>query len=254
MHISITGKICFVLLLIFSSVLLGTTTLQSWRERSLLWELSQIQMGYQLDHYLNGLDPALLTGNPALRELLLRRLPVPPQVELLRVLRAPTLPGESRPQEQAQDSQDRAALAGEARSQVVQRHGKTLLVMTRPILASTRLCGDTCPLAEGQVLGALRLEYSLNAQLDKMEQHVLTLALLLSLLFGAGLLLAIYILRRQIVTPLVRIRQTLDRAADLGIWQEVQIRQDDEIGRLAESVDHLMRRLAADQDHQNKAP
>ena len=95
MHISITGKICFVLLLIFSSVLLGTTTLQSWRERSLLLELSQIQMGYQLDHYLSGLDPALLTGNPALRALLQRRLPTPPQVEALRVLRAQTLPGDA---------------------------------------------------------------------------------------------------------------------------------------------------------------
>ncbi|GAA4498026.1 HAMP domain-containing protein [Pseudaeromonas paramecii] len=254
MHISITGKICFVLLLIFSSVLLGTTTLQSWRERSLLLELSQIQMGYQLDHYLHGMDPALLTGNPALRDLLHRRLPVPPQVELLRVLRAPALPGESQPRERAQDSLDRTALAGEASTQVVKRHGKTLLVMTRPILATASLCGTACPLAEGQVLGALRLEYSLDTQLDKMEQHVLTLALLLSLLFGAGLLLAIYILRRQIVTPLSRIRQTLDRAADLGIWQEVHIRQDDEIGRLGESVDHLMRRLAADQGHQNKAP
>lgn len=254
MHISITGKFCFVLLLIFSSVLLGTTTLQSWRERSLLLELSQIQMDYQLDHYLGSLDPALLIGEPTRRARLQRQLPMAPQMQTWRILRAPTLPGEPLPQERPQDSQDQAALAGDARSQLVRHDGKSLLVLTRPILANHALCGHACPLPDGQVLGAIRLEYSLDPQLDKMEQHMLSLALLLSLLFGAGLLLAIYILRRQIVSPLVHMRRALDRAADLGVWQEVHIRQDDEIGRLAESVDHLMRRLAADQDHQNKAP
>lgn len=254
MHISITGKICFVLLLIFSSVLLGATWLQSQRERSLLLELAQSQMGYQLDHYVNQLDLPLLTGTPAQREALRRQLPLPPQVVALRILRASTLPGATGPGEQAQDQQDQMALNGTASSQLVQRNGKSLLVLTRPVQASAALCGDTCPLAMGQVLGALRLEYSLDPQFDKMEQHVLTLALLLSLLFGAGLLLAIYIVRHQIVTPLIRMRQALERAADLGIWQEVHIRQDDEIGRLGESVDQLMRRMAAAQDHQNKAP
>lgn len=46
MRISIAGKICFVLLMIFSSVLLGITTYQSRLEHDMMLQLSRNGNGW----------------------------------------------------------------------------------------------------------------------------------------------------------------------------------------------------------------
>lgn len=53
MRISIAGKICFVLLMIFSSVLLGITTYQSRLEHDMMLQLSRNEAHHQIG---NGWD------------------------------------------------------------------------------------------------------------------------------------------------------------------------------------------------------
>ena len=56
MRISITGKICFILLVIFSLVLISTTLYQAYRERELVQKLGAEHVSALLQNYRNGLD------------------------------------------------------------------------------------------------------------------------------------------------------------------------------------------------------
>ena len=87
----------------------------------------------------------------------------------------------------------------------------------------------------------VRLDYALTPALARIETDLLTTALLLSLFFGAGLLLALYIIRRQIVGPLQRISLAMERATDLGDRAiRLPVERNDELGRLSENFNHLM--------------
>ncbi len=56
MRISIAGKVCFVLLLIFSSVLIGITSHQAYRERQMAMLMHTTQAQQLVHAYIEGLD------------------------------------------------------------------------------------------------------------------------------------------------------------------------------------------------------
>lgn len=64
MRISIAGKICFVLLMIFSSVLLGITTYQSRLEHDMMLQLSRNEAHHQMVEMLDKQSISRLTHQP----------------------------------------------------------------------------------------------------------------------------------------------------------------------------------------------
>ncbi len=255
MRVSIAGKICFILLILFSLVLISTTLYQATRDRQLLLTMSEEQVDYQIQSYFDGLNIMMLTGTMSQHETLRSKMTAHPHVLDARVLRGESVarqygPGpETRP---PLDARDHQALAGVGSSEVIQENGNTRLIVVRPFTASRDFRGTDClgchQAREGEVLGAVRIEFSLDSQLDKVEQHILTSALILSLIFGAGLLLALAIIHRRIVTPLKRISLAMERATDLQDHnQRLPVEQNDEIGRLNDNFNQLMESLKARQ-------
>lgn len=244
MRISITGKICFVLLIIFSGALLATTTFQAYRERELLLQLNQMQLEHEIQAYAEGLADLQTQGNPTLETELREVLKTYPQMLSVQVQPAAPLRHLFAPlptDDPAPDAKMRQALEGHASTQLQQHNGSSRLILYRPLPAPAG--------SQGKVLGAVKLVYSMDRQLDKMEQHLLTTALLLCAIFGAGVLLAIHILRRQIVAPLIRLNLALERATDLkDLAHRLPVEQDDEIGRLCDSYNQLMMSLQAQED------
>lgn len=252
MRVSIAGKICFILLILFSLVLISTTLYQALRERELLLQMSEEKVDYQIQAYFDGLNIMMLTGTIGQREQLHAKMAAHPHVLSARVMRAESVNRQFGPglaSEQPLDHQDRLALSGQGSSEVIQQRGSTRLVVVRPFVASRDFRGTDClschQAKEGEVLGAVRIESSLDSQLDQVEQHILTSALILSLIFGAGLLLALAIIHRRVVTPLKRISLAMERATDLqDLSQRLPVEQNDEIGRLNDNFNQLMQSLA----------
>lgn len=259
MRVSIAGKICFILLILFSLVLVSTTLYQALRERELLLQMSEEQVDYQIQSYFDGLNIMMLTGTMGQREVLRAKMAAHPHVLSTRVMRAESVSrqfGLGLASEQPRDARDRQALAGRGSSEVVQQGGSTRLVVVRPFIASHDFRGTNClgchQAREGEVLGAVRIESSLDSQLDRVEQHILTSALILSLIFGAGLLLALAIIHRRIVSPLKRISLAMERATDLqDLNQRLPVEQNDEIGRLNDNFNQLMESL---EQRRNRRP
>lgn len=230
MRISIAGKVCFVLLIIFSSVLIAITAYQAQRERDLVLQVAHSQAKLLLQSYLDG---AALLPTATARQALGQRLTQHSELVSLQLL--PHDPAIS-PVSQS------PARHG---YQVVEQGADTRLVLMQSLapgwFAACQECNRQHP---GPQL--IRLEYSLNAAFDDIETHLLTTALLLCLFFGAGLLLALYIIRRQIVGPLHRISLAMERASDLGDHSiRLPVERNDELGRLSENFNQLMESLAS---------
>lgn len=233
MRISIAGKVCFVLLIIFSSVLIAITAYQAQRERELVLQVAHSQAKLLLQSYLDG---AALLPTAAARQALGERLTQHSELVSLQLLPhdpdgAPSSPATPSPAPHGY--------------QVVERGADTRLVLMQSLEPGWF---TTCQECNRQHPGPqlIRLEYSLNAAFDDIETHLLTTALLLCLFFGAGLLLALYIIRRQIVGPLHRISLAMERASDLGDHSiRLPVERNDELGRLSENFNQLMESLAS---------
>lgn len=233
MRISIAGKVCFVLLLIFSSVLIGITAHQAYRERQMALAMHGTQAQQLLQAYGEGLDnlppEQLVPAHEALRQRILSH-------DRMLDLQLDRASGESAaPHEPYQGVHPTMHL--------LERGKATILVLEQSWLVDDRLLPpcDACQPAQGRQIARIRLHYDLTPALAQIETDLLTTALLLSLFFGAGLLLALYIIRRQIVGPLQRISLAMERVTDLGDRTiRLPVERNDELGRLSENFNHLM--------------
>lgn len=236
MRISIAGKVCFILLLIFSSVLLAITGLQTQRELAQLQLIARWQGEQQLEHYFRYLDLRLQDRIPLAPYQAANTTPI-------RLTTGDTSLPASIQQRLPLQTQHDAISTGETHHT---QGNQNWLTVTRPYLLTRELqaaCGAQCQaLTVGQQLGMASVQVPLTAAREKVETAVLKTALLLSLLFGAGVLLALYIIRRQVVAPLQQISIAMERASDLGdhtIRLPIAARND-ELTRLSENFNQLM--------------
>lgn len=215
MRISIAAKICFVLLLLFSAVLLGTTTYQTKRERQ--WALSLAEA--------NAKAVALQFGTAVTRQAITTEpQKVTASIDGIDLVYEPLATAEpiphARPRELS-NNQLRLTLP------LYQFHGVAALTPpTQKQMAAT---------------GLLHLTIDVTDEMKQVEEDVFLTAIILCALFGSALLLALYIVRRQIVAPLQRLQHAMDRATDLKEYStRLPVDQHDELSQLNDSFNQLM--------------
>ena len=89
------------------------------------------------------------------------------------------------------------------------------------------------------------MEYSLDKQLDLVEQHILISAIMLSTIFSGVLLMTLSITRKHIVLRLQNLRQAIDNVVDFDdISTRLPLVHNDEIDQVNESFNQLMTHLS----------
>lgn len=241
MRISITGKICFILLIIFSLVLTSTTLNQAFRERELVLQLGAEHVSSLLQTYSNGLDLITNDHQPERLEQYQQSLMKQKYVLKTKWIQAQssdkfgpvnnaTLPA---------DQQEKLALQGQQIQQTISHNGQTKIVAIMPYYQPDSSDAGAKPVA------AIRLEYSLDKQLDQVEQHILISAIMLSAIFSGVLLMTLSITRKHIVLRLQKLRQAIDDVADFDdVSTRLPIVHNDEIDQLNESFNQLMEHLS----------
>lgn len=242
MRISITGKICFILLVIFSLVLISTTLYQAYRERELVQKLGAEHVSALLQNYRNGLD--LISNNQQPEQLTHYQQTLSEQKNVLRVKWIRTqgndIFGAVTADNMPSDEQEKQALQGQTTQLTTSHNGKTQIVTIIPYYLPTQSISDTKPAA------AIRMEYSLDKQLDLVEQHILISAIMLSTIFSGVLLMTLSITRKHIVLRLQNLRQAIDNVVDFDdISTRLPLVHNDEIDQVNESFNQLMTHLSA---------
>lgn len=227
MRISIAGKICFVLLLLFSGVLLGTTTYQTKREQQSVLALADAKARMVMQGYLLGINqPSASSVTP---------LDFQQDGIQIRFIANSTEPLATRP-----DSQSNA--------DVISHHSGNVLRLRLPVYAipmsDHRSYFMLHSSSTAVFVGTLELQTDITSSMAKVEEDIFWMALILCFCFGAALLLALTIIRQQIVSPLQALQNALERATDLGDFTtRLPLERHDEISQLNDSFNQLMSTL-----------
>ncbi|MCX9105452.1 HAMP domain-containing protein [Aeromonas veronii] len=248
MRLSIAAKINFFLLFIFSMVLVFSAAYQAVRERDLILTLIKEQSREQTEAYFDGLNMLMLTGKMDARDTLRGKFLDHAHVEDARIVRGDAVSkqfGPGRETEQVKDEFDELALVGKGSLEVVHNGMHSRLVVTRPLLAKKDFRGTDCTgchlVPENTVLGAVRFDYSLDSLFTRVEQNILTSALILTGIFGMGLLLTLWVIRTWIVRPLNQLTRSMEEATDLhDFGHRLEGDDGDEIGRVAVAYNQML--------------
>ena len=252
-NLSISSKINLIVLLVFLTILITSVTHMVHTERALIENIIEQQNSDTADTYFDAVNTMMLTGTMDKRNILRSKILDRPGITDARILRGETIKalyGEGLPEGQARDELDRKALNGQTISQIDMIDGERILTVINPVKAMEDYRGTNCLSCHvnakaGDVVGAVRISYSLK-QLDaSVNQNLLSSTLIHIALFGLGLALLVFTLRHLIGKPLKALHQTIDSVdqnADLN--QRVKIfSEEDEIGQVGTAFNNMLQKI-----------
>ena len=252
MNLPVSAKLNLTLLLVFILVMGASISYSALSERELITNVVEQQTKDAADSYFDSLNTMMLTGTMGQRDILRKKLLDRPGVLEARVVRgAPVkkLFGSGEDSEQPADELDQKALGGEEIFRLSKNEKGRVLTVIAPIRASKDYRGTNCLTChanakEGEVMGAVRVSYSLAA-LDKQVGHdLIASGGIQAALVVLGLGLMMWIARRVVTGPINRLRETMvtiERDSDLK--REIDLASKDEIGAVATAFNSMLKKF-----------
>jgi len=249
---SIQTKITVALLLVFVVILAVSMVFSVRNERAMVEEVILQHTQDTADSYFDAVNIMMITGTLDNRDILRKKVMSQPDVVDARIIRGQDINkffGPGRPEEKASDDLDRRALAGERITHISEGEKGRVLTVLNPVRASKDYRGTNCLMChiveEGTVLGAVRVSYSLATLDNHISANLWRLGATQVVLFFAGFLVILYLLRRLIVAPINRVRslmQQVEQKSDLAI-EVCNVQSNDEIGALATAFNNMLNRF-----------
>jgi methyl-accepting chemotaxis protein len=246
---SIQVKVLLATAMTLLVVLFFALFLTARNERGLIEQIGTDKAKDVAWSYFNGMNAMMLSGavdqKSAFREKVLGQ----EGVEDVRIVHGDSLKG-GVVQNLAgpSDELDRRALAGETVSLLEERNGKRIVTVVKPVKASSNYLGTNCltchPVAENTVVAAVRVGYSLSSLDRQTHRNLLINGAVNILLFGAGVGVLLWLLKKIVVAPLLHMRevmQQIESEADLRL--RVSVDSTDEIGALGRAINGLLERF-----------
>lgn len=220
-NLSIAARINLVLGFIFLLVLACVMGFTTWAERNMVETLITEQTTDMADSYFDTVNTLMLTGTMANRELARSKLLERPGVLEAHILRAPAVSkvyGPGFPQEQPADDLDRRALRGETIQRIdAKAHADRVLTIVKPIKALSNYRGTNClnchVVPEGDIIGAVRVSYSLKTLDRQVTHNVLTSFAIMVSVFMVGFALMVMSFRKLVLAPIKHIQRFMYEVA-----------------------------------------
>ncbi|WP_430462783.1 methyl-accepting chemotaxis protein [Thalassolituus sp. LLYu03] len=250
--LSIQQKVYIALGSIFLLVLIVVISVAISSEQKMSNDMVHSQLRDKASGYLDTMNMLMISGAIGNRELVRTKILSDKNIVEARMIRSPkidALYGKGLDHEYPMDELDRRALAGEEILQSnddQQGHIMTYLV---PVKAHENYRGTNClgchQAKEGDVLGAIRISYSLDELDGHITNNMLRMGLIQAGMFVAALILLSLLLRRVIISPVRRMHKTLDKMErDSDLTQQVKVESGDEIGRTGLALNRMIERFS----------
>ncbi|MFH0260598.1 methyl-accepting chemotaxis protein [Vibrio mediterranei] len=248
MRLTITNKLLIALILVFGTVVIISTTYQYNQQRDLIYSVLSEQLHDKASNYFDSLNMMMLTGTMAQKETLRNKALAQENIENVRVLRGDAvskLYGQGLENQVAVDDIDKRALNGETVIEPFRADWGSGLVVALPMEASTNYRGTNCVTChmteEGEVLGAIRIEYNLNQVNSLINKRTAIAVAIMAAIAFLGYLATIFIARRFIVGPVQTTSKFMTRVSgskDLSI--RLSQKQNDEVGDLTNDINAFL--------------
>lgn len=236
------------LVIVFSLLLVISTYFQYTQQKELVNSVLSEQLHDKASNYFDSLNMMMLTGTMAQKETLRQKALVQDGIEQVRVLRSDTvskLYGAGNTNQQPQDDIDRRALAGETVIEPFNGEWGKGIVVALPMKSSENYRGTNCVAChmapEGEVLGAIRLEYNLSHVNSMINTQTVTAIGIMAGISLVGFILTMTLIRKIIVRPIQKTSRFMTQVSvDKDISQRLEATQQDELGTLANSINSFM--------------
>jgi PAS domain-containing protein len=246
---TVRGKINLTLILLFAVMLLVTAAYLNYSQRSLVERLVEEQASNLADAYFDTINTLMLTGGMSSRDIPRDKLLARPEVLEARIVRGEGVSkvfGPGRDYNRPADDWDRAGLAGETHRELREGADGRVLTLVVPMAAGRDYRGIdclTCHLVpEGEILGAIRLDYSLKALDGSVARDIWANVGINSALMVACLLIISALLARVVSRPLGKLNLMMKAVAEgnADFSKRLNLDNDDEFGDVAGYFDRAV--------------
>ena len=245
---SIGTKMDLALVTLFLLMLAASGSYQYASQRGMVEELVQNQANELADSYFDNVNTMMLTGVIANRDIPRKKIMSREEILDARIVRGAQVNkifGEGEESGKVVDELDRQGLEGTKVELIRDRGDSRVLTVVQPLRASEDFRGTNCltchVTSEGEILGAVRIDYSLKALDAKVTREVWLHIGLNTVMMVLALLGLSYILRRLIIRPVKAVRETvhqIEQQSDLSLRVPVESR--DEVGSMAGAINSMM--------------
>ncbi|EGQ9822986.1 HAMP domain-containing protein [Vibrio parahaemolyticus] len=248
MRSTITFKLLLALIVVFSCVLAASTAYQHYQQKTLINDVLSEQLHDKASNYFDSLNMMMLTGTMSQKETLRQKALAQEGIEQVRVLRADAvtkLYGAGQSNQQPIDEIDQRALAGELVIEPITADWGKGIVVALPMKSSQNYRGTNCVSChvapEGEVLGAIRLEYNMNHVSSMINKQAMYAMGIMSAIALVGFLITMGLIRKIIVRPIQKTSHFMSNvSASKALSQRLVHKQNDEVGQLSQSINSFM--------------
>jgi methyl-accepting chemotaxis protein len=246
--VSISTKIDFGLIILFTLMLVISALYLFSTQRSMVEHMVENQAVILADSYFDNINTLMLTGGIANREIPRTKVMAEESVLDARIIRGEGINktfGPGFDYAQVKDDYDTRGLAGETIKSIYDSENGRVLTVVIPMNAVKDYRGTNCLMChvvpEGETLGAVRIDYSL----EKFDARVIRdLGINIALnttLFILGLIAISLVLKKWVVNPIKGITDTVRAIeAESNLSYRANIASQDELGQLGAALDAMM--------------
>lgn len=250
--ISIRHKINLTLGVIFLLVLIVAISISVSSERKMSTEMIQERLQERAESYLDSLNMLMVSGAIDNRELVREKILSDKNIIDARAMRAPNvdkLYQRGFDHEYPRDELDKRGLQGEQVLTSSKTDDGHVMTYVMPVLAYKNYRGTDCitchMVEENEVLGAIRISYSLDELDQNIFNNMLRMGSVQAAMFVLALVILGFMMRRVVITPVQKMHNTLstiEHNSDLTL--KVDISSRDEIGNAAATLNKMTDRFA----------
>jgi methyl-accepting chemotaxis protein len=250
-HYSIRFLLLAALAAGFSLILVFTVLYSASAQRDHMEEFSHKYVDGLAKSYFDGLNTMMVTGTISNREVLRAKVMAPEDVLDVRVIRSDQLNGMfggGTKAEQTRDPADKQALKGERIERYSSNDDGRIYTLIEPVIAREDYQGVNClgchQAQEGDVLGAIRVDYSLAESDDRLHQQVLASGGIQVVIFIAVFFLTALALSRLVFSRLRRLQVRMDEiSGNTDLTIELDVSRNDEIGSVSLAFNRMMAKI-----------
>jgi methyl-accepting chemotaxis protein len=250
-HFSIQKKLNFLLLIIGLLILLISLVSNNNQQKKLVEETIEHSLELIAGNYFDSINTLMLTGTMANKSILEDKIRNEKNIEVAKIIRSEPvikLYGSGPENNQAENEAERAALLGIESMTITNLGKRRIMTYLKPIIGSENYNGTnclTCHMSQsGEVLGVIKLSYSLGDSDQAIVKNSWFNGLLLSSVFIIAFLSLALIIKRLFFKRLNLLDDVMHNIHDANdLTLRIRDQSDDELGRLSHNFNAMLDRF-----------
>ncbi|MGY4024908.1 methyl-accepting chemotaxis protein [Aeromonas rivuli] len=244
-NLSLNWKIFLPLALVIGASFALSFELSAWLQRDLALRLAGEKVESTANSYMDQLNVMMMTGVIANRAIVQSKIMSEAGITEARLIRAPavsSLFGPGHPDQQIVDEWDQRAI--EQGETLLEQKGSQLTLI-KPFKAYQEYRGTQCltchQVAEGTVMGAVRISYDLSHIFAEIRHNNWLLSGCLGAVFSLGFGLLWWVLQRYVKRPVYRLQRTMmQMAKERDLSLPLVNHSQDELGQMTRAVNDMV--------------